>query len=357
MTVRVSQQPAATVGAPLWPGADDGMPARFSWRPRLPATDVARRPGPVILMYHQVADLDDDRWELAVSPRHFTEQLEVLSRRRSVVPLGAITEALHDHRLDPLHAAITFDDGYLDNLANAKPILERFALPATVFVVGGAVGQGREFWWDELDRLFLGDHALPGSLELPLADRVHRWTLRAPGDTDLPARIRTISRGRLHRVLWRRLRTLPGAERGQAIDALRAWAGLPAAVRPDRRVMTAGNLHQLSAGGLIEIGAHTATHPRLAALTPADQCDDIQQGKEILEAIVDAPVTSFSYPFGGRLDVSATSVEAVRSAGFARACTTRPGAVHPRTDPLRLPRLYVGDWSGDEFEQRLAPWI
>ena len=50
---------------------------------------------------------------------------------------------------------VTFDDGYADNLWNAKPLLERYDVPAAVFVTTGYAGQDREFWWDELETLLL----------------------------------------------------------------------------------------------------------------------------------------------------------------------------------------------------------
>jgi peptidoglycan/xylan/chitin deacetylase (PgdA/CDA1 family) len=329
--------------------------SRFSWLTRLPRLPIAWQSGPIILMYHQVAVVENDVWSLAVSPRHFEEHLEVLARRREAVSLPQLAAERGATYSNRRQVTITFDDGYADNLTNAKPILERFAMPATVFVVGDVVDGGREFWWDALDQIFLGGHELPDSLRLRIAERDYHWNLRSHGG-GLAGWRRTPSE-RLRRVLWSRLRELHPEERWRLIAELQSWAGQSVAVRSDRRVMTAAEVRLLGADGLIEIGSHTATHPRLAALPATDQLDDIRRGKQRLEEIIEAPVTSFSYPFGGQFDVSATTVNAVRQAGFARACTTRRGVVRPSTNPLRLPRLYVGDWSGEEFERNLAQWL
>lgn len=326
-------------------------------RSRLAARSYEQTTGPIILMYHQVGIVEDDRWEIAVTPEHFSEHLAVLSRRRQPVALCEMTAGLGLPQLDQRQVAVTFDDGYADNLTNAKPLLEQFEIPATVFVVGDAIGAGREFWWDALDQVLLGRHPLPATLSLRIAGREHRWELsdRAPGGTI--SRLRRPTRRRLRRMLWARLREVEPAERWRVINDLREWAGVPATVRDDRRVMTEDEVRRLAAGGLVEIGAHTASHPRLSALSPEEQLGDIIRGKERLEAMLQAPVSSFSYPFGGRLDVATATVEAVRTAGFSRACTTRPGVVQATTNPLRLPRIYVGDWSGEEFERRLATWL
>lgn len=326
-------------------------------RSRLAARTYEQSTGPIILMYHQVGIVENDPWEIAVTPEHFAEHLEVLSRQRQPVALREISADLGSPQLDQRQVAVTFDDGYADNLTNAKPLLEQFAIPATVFIVGDAIGAEREFWWDALDHVLLGRHPLPATLSLRIAGQEHQWELADRTRDGVLSRLRRPTRRRLRRMLWARLREIEPNERWRIINDLLAWAGLPVTVREDHRVMTEEEVRTLAEGGLVEIGAHTASHPRLAALPTADQLNDIVRGKARLEAILGAPVTSFSYPFGGRLDVSTATVDAVRTAGFLRACTTRPGVVQTTTNPLRLPRIYVGDWSGEEFERRLATWL
>jgi peptidoglycan/xylan/chitin deacetylase (PgdA/CDA1 family) len=73
--------------------------------------------------------------------------------------------------------AVTFDDGYADNLLNGKPLLECYDVPVTVFVTSGYVGAGREFWADELERLFLQPGTLRQELCLAIKGRTHQWDL------------------------------------------------------------------------------------------------------------------------------------------------------------------------------------
>src|SRR3954470_15948888 len=109
-----------------------------------------RRPPALILLYHRVATPTRDPQLLSVSPERFAEHLEVVRRCAEPVALAGILAQGEGPR-----AAITFDDGYADNLHEAAPLLAAAGVPATVFVVSGQVGTTDEFWWDELERVLL----------------------------------------------------------------------------------------------------------------------------------------------------------------------------------------------------------
>src|SRR6267378_1680428 len=94
-------------------------------------------PRPLILMYHRIANEPADPWGLAVSPAHFEEQLLVLRRTRRPVPLTEFVRHLAAGRLHPSAVAMTFDDGYADNLFAARPRLAAADVPATVFLATG----------------------------------------------------------------------------------------------------------------------------------------------------------------------------------------------------------------------------
>lgn len=134
---------------------------RRMWRP---ARRLKRRivPAGVILMYHRVAELRHDPWGMAVSPSHFDQQLETLQRRGvRLMTVAELTAALADGSLRPRSAAISFDDGYLDNLTAARPLLDKYAAPATVFVTASEIGSPDGFWWDQLADVLLARAVLP----------------------------------------------------------------------------------------------------------------------------------------------------------------------------------------------------
>jgi peptidoglycan/xylan/chitin deacetylase (PgdA/CDA1 family) len=294
-------------------------------------------PHGVILMYHRIAEVEHDPWSLCVTRAHFAEQLDVLSRRATVVPLPRLFEAIPSSSRRRPPVAITFDDGYADNLHVAKPLLERHDMPATLFVATGYTGSGRAYWSDQLVRIVLGTPTLPTRLSLTIDG--------APFEREIDGR----ERRTLLFDLWQRLRPLPIEEQMRLLDALRQWAGCRDS--PDRAAlpMSHEEVRSIAEDGLIEIGAHTVSHCDLPACSASRQMSEIERSKADCEAITGRHVTSFAYPYGRFND---TSADCVNTAGFSRACTTRPDLSFARSDRFRLPRLGAQDWDGDEFERR-----
>lgn len=325
----------------------------------------------LVLMYHRVAEPASDPWGLAVSPRHFAEHLDVLRRHARVVGFGALGEAVRAGRTPRRAVAITFDDGYADNLFGARPLLERAGTPATVFFTTGSVGSTREFWWDELDRLLLQPNTLPSTLPATLSGTPHASanepdTPYVLGDAarytdDQALRHRAwraweaapTARHAAYYALWKGLYPLPEAARQDALAALRAWAGAPPAARDTHRAVTPAEAVALADGRLIEGGAHTVTHVPLSEHAPAVQRAEIVRSKATLEALLGRPVTTFAYPHGAH---DAGTVALTREAGFRAACTTTPAPVTRRSDALALPRFAVADEDGEAFARRLHAW-
>lgn len=123
----------------------------------------------VVLMYHSV---DNSDWKHSIAPAIFEQQMAYLAKRGWIVPLADIVAYAKGEKQLPRHAiAITFDDGYVDVLTNALPILERYQIPATIFVPTDTTvktdpaGRAR-LSWDELRELSkhplisIGSHAV-----------------------------------------------------------------------------------------------------------------------------------------------------------------------------------------------------
>jgi peptidoglycan/xylan/chitin deacetylase (PgdA/CDA1 family) len=112
-----------------------------------------------ILMYHYINDEEPLRSRLGVSPKSFQRQMRFLKEHNyNVVTLDKITDLIkYKKRIPPKTIAITFDDGYIDNYANAYPILKKYNIPATIFVVinriGKRLGQDEYMGWPQIEEL------------------------------------------------------------------------------------------------------------------------------------------------------------------------------------------------------------
>ncbi|MEW5772144.1 MAG: polysaccharide deacetylase family protein [Thermodesulfobacteriota bacterium] len=320
--------------------------------------------GDLILCYHRVAAPRRDPQLLAVSPERFAAQMEHLAGCYRPASLDEIAATPGRGG----RVAVTFDDGYADNLHLAAPILEQYGIPATVYVVADNATTGRAFWWDELDSLLLGPTGadLPPVLELPGNGAPIRAALPRPGVGSPYAGTAegwsVLSQGNpgpghhAYRTLYPQLLALDPQGREQALAALRNLAG-PGDPDPETRPLAPAEVAQLDARPGLAVGAHTLRHPVLSALPEAEQEREIADGAARLAAMAGRPATHFSYPYGSAGQFTDQTVDLVRQAGFATAVTTIKGLAGAGIDPLRLPRHLVRDWDAATFAARLKEWM
>jgi peptidoglycan/xylan/chitin deacetylase (PgdA/CDA1 family) len=321
----------------------------FRRRLRLVVSRVWRpKPKPLILGYHRVANEPTDHWQLTVSPARFEEQLEVLRRSRYPLSLADFIRKLVAGTLPADAVALTFDDGYVDNLLAAKPLLAKAGVPATVFLATGFLDRPGEFWWDELARIILHGKG-PSDFELMISGKPRRFTLYAAAH---PRRRRAApsSRRETLRAIWQILRRLGDEERGLAMQSLRSTFIADGQAGCCSRAMTRNEVRTLIDDGSITVGAHTVTHPLLVGLEASACRREIRDSKATCEELAGASVPSFAYPFGG---VDTAAREEVKSAGFAFACSTQYGPALPTSDLFVLPRVNIQNWDGNTFERAL----
>jgi peptidoglycan/xylan/chitin deacetylase (PgdA/CDA1 family) len=317
----------------------------------------------LILLYHRVSELPLDSWELSVTPQNFAEHLQVLRQHGRILRLNELHAGLSGGDLPDRAVVVSFDDGYADNLHQAKPLLERFDIPATFFLTTGYLDQEREFWWDELERLLLLPVRLPAVLELRIGTTRQRWELgeaadhnpdtARPGPEWRAGEAAPPARYRLFRSLWELLRDASATERGDALDHLRVWAGAEPGPRASHRPLATDEVSTLQRDGMFEVGAHTVTHPSLAALPVDTQYLEMNGSKAGLERLLGKAVSDFAYPHGQRTNYSEQTIRLARSLGFQGACAGFNGLVRASTDPFELPRAQVKNWDGDTF----AAWL
>jgi peptidoglycan/xylan/chitin deacetylase (PgdA/CDA1 family) len=326
----------------------------------------------IVLLYHRVADLKLDPQLLAVTPKHFEEHLQALTESYEIVTISRLIEHLRDQTLPKRTVAITFDDGYKDNL-EAKSLLEKYGVPATVYVTAGALDNRHEFWWDELEQLFLEPGDLPKQFRCKSIDfgkltdcsqlgeaakyganaaEVHKdWSVARDNN---PTARHLIYR-EVHNYL--RFEITGHREREAILQDLFDWAGRNRQIRSSHQALSEVDVTELASNGLVEIGSHTTNHPVLSTLSRPDQLSEIIDSRRALEKLLGQPIHTFAYPYGSRQDFTSESVELVRESGYTSACSNIPDVAWKGADRFQLPRVLVRNCSGVTLSNWLEGWF
>lgn len=275
-----------------------------------------------ILIYHRVLPVQDPCRFGEVEAKHFDRQMRFLARHFTVLPLREAAERLKRGGLPQRACCITFDDGYADNLTVALPILEKYHLPATVFVATGYLDGGRMF----------NDSVIDAIANSPK----HDLDLEPIGLSRFPLTSIDQKRAALGAIL-EKLKYQPPDQRTANVDRLVELA--ECGPLPDDIMLTSQQVGELARRG-VEIGGHTVAHTILTTLDDATAEREILAGKQQLESLIGKPVTTFAYPNGRpHRDYEARHVAMVRKLGFEVAVSTAHGVANSTSDIHQLPRF------------------
>lgn len=276
--------------------------------------------GLVVLMLHRLRD-DHDPYPLSMRKASFTLLVGWLRRRRMLVSLDDGVARLADSD-SGINYAITFDDGYKDNLGLLD--IGDEVVPAVIYVATGHVG-GEPIW----------AYRLQHAVETRTQDVITLDTLGL-GEFDLSC---DEERSRLYSEVPEALKQLKPAEVEAAVDEI------VASVSPEPGEQAADMLDWPDITTLIEagisIGAHTRHHVLLGRVDDATaRSEVIGSYKDIVAGSGVAP-RHFSYPNGGEGDFGERDIALVRSAGFSTAVTSIEGINRHDVDVLRIQRHNV----------------
>jgi peptidoglycan/xylan/chitin deacetylase (PgdA/CDA1 family) len=283
-----------------------------------------------ILRYHAICGPEGNSYadpSIQVTPDGFERHVAYLARNYTVLPLTDIVLALRKGRTLPSNAvAITFDDGYADNLGAAR-LLSRHGLSATFYITAGCLAGEEPFWLSELRALVL-------------AMRVPQFTLSAAGATHSFQSSTAEARQRTIRQLTRLFKSQRIPVREDIRGQLRRLAGNPVVPSP---MLTWDDLFEMRRLGMT-IGAHTLTHPNLPSAGLADARKEIEGARARLQRELGVAATMFSYPNGGAERYFTPEIQQiVRDAGYEAATTSANGFAGPKSDIFALERIQVSE--------------
>lgn len=302
------------------------------WAPRY------RGRGAILTFHHVSPDpvaMMPENAGLAITPEFLDRSLTLLAARGyTIVPLDMLPQHLAAPDGPPV-VALTFDDGYRDNVRHALPVLEAHAAPFTMFVCAGFADRAAPLWWLDLEEAL---ERLP-AIRLTFPDGVLAAETRTAED-----------KARAWRQLYWRLRKHDEQVLEQTLKTLVDLSGIDPLGRVERLCLDWQDLRYLARHPLASIGAHTIAHPRLARI-PEDRArvEITESRARIRDALGVDPVT-FAYPVGDPGSAGPREFAMAREAGYSLAVTTRPGVLQPGADLLALPRISVnGHYQQERF--------
>lgn len=295
---------------------------------------AARQQRLTILIYHRVLPQPDPMRPDEPTVEVFDWQMRVLRHAFNPLSLMEAVEALAAGTLPERAVCVTFDDGYADNETCALPILQKYQIPASVFVSTGFLNGGRMFNDSVIEavRGFTSDSLDLRDLGLEVYPLV-----------DWPARLRCAEQ------ILHAIKHLEPHERSAVV----AQITRDSTALPEDLMMTDAQVRNLADNG-VYIGAHTVNHPILASTAAVQARAEIAQSKQQLEELLQRPVQAFAYPNGKPgADYRPEHRDMVGELGFDTALATHWGAAVAASDPLQLPRFTPWDRTQWRFMLRL----
>jgi peptidoglycan/xylan/chitin deacetylase (PgdA/CDA1 family) len=296
-----------------------------------------------ILLFHRVAEVAQKTIgpdaQISVNPSVFEHVIRRLATDFQPMPLSEIVRRLQGGKALPKRSVVlTFDDGFLDTLTTARPILEKYDVPATCYITTG-FAEGSVCPYEYLLAHYLEtiDH-----VQVHWGGETETWTLGTLED-----------RKECYRTIKEIGKPLPSSGRMRLLESLRPQVEDSIdKTRACPEYMSPGEVAELAAHSLFTVGAHTHTHPLLSALSPKEARAEVDRGLDRLREMTNAPVWHFSYPYGG---CSSATIEIVKDIGFESGVTTQPVAVNAwHHSPHQLPRIEIQSLS--EIDNLIQYW-
>lgn len=296
----------------------------------------------VVLMYHRVFPREEGKAAafegIQVAPDTFALQMAYLRKHFHLLSLDDLRRHLRNRTpFPPSSCLVTFDDGWRDNYIHAYPVLNRYEIPAVVFLTVGYIGTRKRFWQE---RTFA---ALQG-----IREAAWRNSGIAARDRNLPEGIRieellALPEGKVLKEVREQIRSLkklPLSRIEPIVDAISASAGLTGAssIEGDP-FLSWEEIEKMSRGG-IDFASHGLTHEILTNISSDEVRKEGLESRRIIEEKIRKSVYAFSYPNG---DHDPVVRKCIGECGYEIAFGTSRGYTRTEDDPLSLKRVNVND--------------
>jgi peptidoglycan/xylan/chitin deacetylase (PgdA/CDA1 family) len=284
-----------------------------------------------ILLFHRVMPVRDKMWD-PMDPALFEQTLKFVKKNFNTLPLNELLFSPPQASSKPL-AAITFDDGYKDFADYAVPLLNKYSLPASMFIVTECVDKNLPTWTFVLDYLFEKTKKLSlDNFNFPELNNEFQKT-KWINEED------RISYGKKFKQY---LKWISSSVRSNVIDNL--LLNFNDVKHPAGMMLTWNEIKQIKAAGF-DIGSHSITHVTLATVEGNNELNsELIGSKRIIKERADIDTEIISYPCGNYDErVKSFSKNAGYKAGLA---VDRQLYDAKKQDLFEVPRieLYNESW-------------
>ena len=286
------------------------------------------RRGAIAFMYHSVADASSSAW---IDPRNhvprdvFAQQMRFLAEHRTVISLDELVARIQSGEpVDDGTVVLTFDDGYLDNLTVAAPILAEYGLPATVFLPTGYIDRGETQWVDQAYSAF----------RFRTARRLE-WGTEPVQRFDLE---QFSERERAYRLICDALLISGAEDRRWLLDTL--CERLQPRSLPPRLSMNWDDVRKfLEVWPGFSVGGHTVEHTDITRLTVETALQEIRLGLGRIDEELGVKSVHFSFCYGRSCEPVRRLLPSIGLAAAFGDCSRQPAINAATSDRFNLPRV------------------
>jgi peptidoglycan/xylan/chitin deacetylase (PgdA/CDA1 family) len=275
-----------------------------------------------IYMYHRIKAGGPNYFRMNVKLSIFERQVNAISSK-TIPLLKVIQKITKGYLIWRRSCSITFDDGYADNYFTVFPLIKRYKIPITIFISTDNIERSSNSWADKYELLL--DKINDESLLHEILNRIDPIFKETKHD-------------QIH-LIFRRM--IDEDRRNYILEKAKNNIGANFSILKENLMLTEKMIREMSESGLVEFGAHTASHPCLSRLSYEDQKTEILKSKKILENITKKNIDIFAYPYGGKDCYNEKTIKILKELRFKAAVIVKAGVIRIGDDPYELKRKMV----------------
>ena len=288
-----------------------------------------------IFLFHGVVPSNGDYKIRNYTRKHLTADrfrslIGELASQGAALSMDAVVDHIDRGAAFPPNAfAITFDDGFANNLTVAGPILESADIPATFYVTTGFVEANGMSWIDRIEVAF--EQTEESSVDLP-------WSTDPVALGSAEERIQALELIRAH-VKSGALEDVEGFVE-HIFHATKVDSVVSSPDMLDQK-LTWEQVSQMNEHPLFTVGGHSHTHAVLSFLSRPRLEHEVATSLRLLRERAGVFTSHYSYPEGLEHCYSDEVIFVLRQHGI-RCCPTAIDGVNPvDTDLFHLRRIAV----------------